>query len=199
MPHPTAVGADTKYERLAAQATAPPAIRLAIHNRTTAARAIVVQEVLESPIIRTQFSDRCVSVQCDEAASTEVAIACLASALGLDPNEDDMEAIVTHLVSHCRTLVVFESLDAIYAPADTKQQEATDKLLATLAALDQVSLVITFGGPKLPGCVAWKTLPTSYASDNTSKSKLQAANLPKHMTGPAAVSFPPTGCSRSAF
>jgi len=190
MTSPSAAEADTEYERLAAQPTAPIVTRLAIRNRTIAARAALVQFVLENQIVRTYFSNRCVSVLCDEAASTEVAVACLASALGLDPNEDDIESIISHLVSHSRTLIVFESLDAIYSPTDPEQQEATDLLLTTLDAVDQVSLVITFGGPKLPECVDWKFLPMTYDTEDASEFQPQAANHPQHMTGSSAVSFP---------
>jgi len=157
MTHSFAAEADREYERLVARLIATARPRLALLNHAGDEQHPLMQKILEDSAIRAHFSDRCVSVSCDGATNTQVAIGCLASGLGLSPNEG-IEAIHSHLVAQDHTLVVIQNVDAIYSPADPEQQEATDVLLTTLAALDDITLVITFYGTPLPECVAWTVM-----------------------------------------
>ena len=186
MPRPCAAGADVGYECMVAQLVTTPAPRLALLNNAEAKQSTFVQKVLEDSAVRAYFSNRCVVVSCDGATSAEVAIACLASGLGLEPTDNCIEAILEYLVALGRTLIVFDNVEAIYSPTDPDQQEATDVLLATLAAVDEVTLVVTFCGTPLPDCVAWTSMDD--ISDDTPKSEPQANRLPQHMTAQAVVS-----------
>ena len=186
MLRPCAAGADVGYECMVAQLVTTPAPRLALLNNAEAKQSTFVQKVLEDSAVRAYFSNRCVVVSCDGATSAEAAIACLASGLGLEPTDNCIEAILEYLVAHGRTLIVFDNVEAIYSPTDPEQQEATDVLLATLAAVDEVTLVVTFCGTPLPDCVAWTSMDD--ISDNTPKSEPQASRLPQHMTAQAVVS-----------
>jgi len=182
--HSAAAGAE--YERLATQLIATPAPRLALFNRTGAEQDSHVQQILKHSAVRAHFSDRCALVSCDNATSTEVAIACLASGLGLEPSDNNIGTILSHLKAVGRTLVVLDNLDAIYSPADPEQQEATDVLLATLAAVDDITLVITFCGSPLPECVVWISMDDT--RDDAPKSELQATDHLYHVATPAVVS-----------
>jgi len=186
MPGSSTAEADTEYQRLAAQVITTPALRLALLNSTVADQASHVQKILDDSVVQAHFSDRVAFVSCDEAASIEVAVACLASGLGLEPNDDGIGAILGYVMATGRTLVVLDNFHAIYSPADPEQQEATDVLLATLAAVDEVTLVITFCGSPLPECVAWTNMDD--ATDHTANSEPSAAKLPQDVAPPAMVS-----------
>jgi len=191
MPGSSTSETNAEYQHLAAQVIATPALRLALLNNADADHTSHTRKVLEDSAVRAHFSDRVAFVSCDDATSTEVTIACLASALGLDPNDDDIGAILGHLMATGRTLVVLNNVDAIYSSADPEQQEETDVLLATLAAVDEVTLVITFcisSLASLPECVAWTNMDD--ATGNTTRSEPSAANLSQDMAPSTAVSYP---------
>jgi len=172
------------YERLVAQLIATPAPRLAFHNHIVDEQAVLLKDILEDPAVRAHYSDRCVLVSCEDAASAEVVIACVASALGLELSEDAIDTVLEDLATHGRTLIVLENVDAIYSSADAVQQEATDVLLASLAAVDELTLVITFCGTSLPECVAWTKM-----DDVARNFESQASNIRQHATTPAVVSL----------
>ena len=74
-------------------------------------------------------------------------------------------------MAHRCTLIVLDNLDVIHASADPEQQEATDVLLATLASVDQLSLVVTLRGQSQPDCVDWISVGDN---DDPDKAELQA-------------------------
>jgi len=185
MPLPCTAGADTRCERLVAQLVATPAPPLALLNHTGSQQATLVQKVLEDSTVRAHFSDRCVFVSCEGATSAEVVVACLASALGLEPSEDAIDTVLEDFATHSRTLIILDNVDAIYSPEDPEQQEATEVLLASLAAVDEVTLIITFCGTSLPEYVAWTSM--NHATDDAAESEPQPSHLPLQATIPAAV------------
>jgi len=144
--------------------------------------------------VRAHYSDRCVLVSCEDGANAEVAVACLASGLGLAPNDSDIGVILNHLVAHNHTLIILDNVDTIYSSADPALQKATDVLLATLAAVDEVSLVITFCGNSLPECVEWMSMVNFI--DGTAKSEPQAVNDSQHVTTHAPEHC--TDCNQSS-
>jgi len=164
-------GADVECGQLVAHLIATPTARLALLNSTCASTGFLLQKVLEVPSIRDHFSDRCVFVSCDGATSTDVVVACLASGLGLEPQEDAIGVVLEDLMAHRCTLIVLDNLDVIHASADPEQQEPTDVMLATLASVDQLSLVVTLRGQSQPDCVDWISVGDN---DDPDKAELQA-------------------------
>ena len=118
--------------------------------------------------------------QCQGASSSDVVLRRLSAELGIDEHDDTIGAILDRLVASERTLIAFDKLDAIYAPADLDQQEATDLLLATLAAVDEVTLIITFSGAALPESVIWSVLDD--CGDGVPP-ELQEQHVPKSVSG----------------
>jgi len=159
---------DTEYHRLVSQLVATPAPRLSLVESTGSAKSALVQKVLEDPAVRGHYADRCVYISCDSETSTQAIVACLASALGLEPNDNmRVRTVLDHLATHGRTLLVLEKLDAIYSPANPEQQEAAYVLLATLAAVDELTLVVTLCGTlQSRNGLAPMTPPTTLATLN---------------------------------
>jgi len=196
MPLPFTAGADAQYGRLVAQLVATPAPRLTLLNHTEAEKTTILQNILEESDVRAHFSGRCVFVSCGDAASAEVATACVASALDLEPNEDIIATVLEDFAAHDRTLIVLDNVNAIYSSADAEQQEATDVMLATLAAMDEVTLVITYCGSQLPECVAWTSMTD--ATDDAANTEPQTARLPQQVMTPTTVSYPSNMCLLTA-
>jgi len=167
-------GEDVECGCLVARLITTPTARIALLKPTCASTSSLIQKVLGDTSIRDHFSDRCVVVSCDDATNTDVVVACLASGLGLEPQEDAIGTVLEYLMANSCTLIVLDNLDVIHASADPEQQEATEVLLATLSSIDELSLVVTLRGQSLPECVGW----TSVVSANNDSGKAVPCNFP---------------------
>ena len=188
MPRLSTTEEEAQYERLVAEFTATPTPFLTLLNRAGSRITDLVQKVFDDSIVRAHFSDRRAFVSCEDVTSTEVAVACLASGLGLEPSEDAIVTVLEYIATHGRTLIVLDNIDAIYSYTDPEQERATSLLLTTLVAVNDLTLVITFGGAPLPETIVWTMMDD--ATDERAKSEPEATNHTQAASALAVVSCP---------
>jgi len=172
-------------ERLVTQLLTTPFLRLAILGPDGAGNATFIRGIIRNSRVQGYFAECCAIVSCDGALSADAVIDRLAVELGvLETVADPFAAVLGKLVTHKRTLIVFNQLDAIYSMIGPEQQKAIDFLLVTLAGVEKLSLVVTFSGTLLPECVAWTMVEYSGGTPSAPKAQAvpsQPANRPLYV------------------
>jgi len=140
-----------------------PSARVAVLDRADG-KLPALRYAHDDPRVRRYCEDRRVFLSCNEISTSDIFWSRLAAGLNLQiPNSDDAETdadvtrvvVLDDLTANQRTLITLEKLECIYSRDNQAQQEATDVLLATLAAIDEVTLFVSFCGSSLPESVNW--------------------------------------------
>lgn len=153
------LGDKTGMEReLFRQLLATPPSRCLILNPNNADIVPFIRGIIDQPILRNHFEERCFFISCDGASASTIVLDRIAAELDLQSKLDIMTIILEDLGFHKRTLIILDRLDAIYSPTDPEQQQATNTLLATLATVDKLTLLTTFNEESPLDCITWSKL-----------------------------------------
>ena len=135
---------------------------LAILDPAGVDKTSFVKDIIRDSRVQNHFTSRCVFVSCEYAQDLDEILDRLAAGLGIiEAKDNGISAIFQNLAAHERTLIFLDGLDAIYQLAVPDKQEATDVLLASLASIDELTLLVFFNSTSLPECVAWKIIESA--------------------------------------
>jgi len=178
---------DANRDDLVETLVGTPSPRIAISSSTRSEESYLAMAALDDRRVYHHFDGRNVIVSCDAAESTEDVISLLAAGLSVDTNGDAIGAILDNLAKYKRTLVVLDKLEYIYPAMDLEQQEETDILLATLASVDELTLVVIMHGTPPPECVAWTNLNENWDEIRLEVAEPVLANIHEDLS-PSLVS-----------
>jgi len=120
-------------------------------------------KVLHHPRVREYYGEDRLFVSCEGAASSDEVLTKLACKLGIQRNEHAplWPAVVNAIRSRQRILVLLDNFESIWSPTDDALREAAEAFLAQLAVLDELTLLVTTRGNRLPNNLTWANAETA--------------------------------------
>jgi len=142
-----------------------PSVHIAVLDPLGTGKTSVLRNITNDLRVCDYFGGRRLFLSCSDLSTSNAIWSRLAAVLGLelpcsDDGDDDITVAVVldELAAHKNnTLVILDKLDSIYSAENAIQQDETDVILAVLAAIDDVTLLVSFCGSSLPESVHWTT------------------------------------------
>jgi len=96
-------------------------------------------------------------LSCEALIDADSIVVSLAKLLGVSATNDLLTAVIAHMNTRPRTVLVLDNLETVWL-RDGGPITAVDELLGQLAQIPSLSLVITCRGIELPQCVEWSNI-----------------------------------------
>ena len=128
--------------------------RLAVIGAGGMGKTAVAVAVLHDRRLDDEFGSRRWFLSCEALVDADSVVIALAKLFGLKATNDLLNAVITHLTSNPRTILVLDNIETVWL-AGGFPDERTEQLLGRLAQIQSLWLIITCRGNVLPQSVNW--------------------------------------------
>ncbi|KAF8195321.1 P-loop containing nucleoside triphosphate hydrolase protein [Mycena galopus ATCC 62051] len=117
-------------------------------GKTSLARAVIHHTAISSHFMEHRFL-----VACDLVTTTTELVDLVRGQLGLQPGKNQIGQVVRQLSSGPTCLLVFDNLETLWEPADSRRE--IEEFLSLLSEVDHLALIITMRGAERPAKIKW--------------------------------------------
>jgi len=135
--------------------------RLAVLGAGGMGKTSVAVAIIHDDRIIGHFGDKRLFLSCEALSDADSLVVALATLLDVKPSNDLLSAVLSHLKTGPRTLLVLDNLETVWLVDDATKVSAIEDLLAVLTKAPKLSFIITCRGSVLPPLVRWSNKATA--------------------------------------
>ena len=150
-PRPVVVhGRDEIIDEAIDKLTTGPSTRLAYLGAGGIGKTCVALSILHDERLVGIFADRRLFISCEVCAGAGTVVVTLAKLLCVSNSRDLLTAVVMHLRTSQRTLLILDNLETTWLVDNHSHRHDFERVLGTLALIPSLSLIVTCRGIILP-------------------------------------------------